>query len=68
MSAERDELLRLVEDLPEEQVPQALADVRRHLRPVRNRPWPPTWFGSVKGDGTAVGARSRELLREGFGQ
>ncbi|GAA5122704.1 hypothetical protein [Haloechinothrix salitolerans] len=68
MSAERDELLRLVEELPEEEVPQALADVRRHLRPVRERPWPPAWFGSIEGDGTAVGARSEELLREGFGQ
>lgn len=68
MSAERDELLRLVEDLPEEQVPQVLADVRRHLRPVRDKPWPPAWFGSVEGDSTSVGARSEELLREGFGR
>lgn len=68
MSAERDELLRLVEELPDEQVPQALAEVRRHLRPVRNRPWPPAWFGSVEGDGTPIGARSEELLREGFGR
>lgn len=68
MSAERDELLRLVEDLLEEQVPQVLADVRRHLRPVRDKPWPPAWFGSVEGDGTSVGARSEELLREGFGR
>jgi anti-sigma factor RsiW len=68
MSAERDELKRLVEALSDEQVPQALADVRRHLEPVRDRPWPPAWFGVAEGDGTAVGARSEELLRDGFAQ
>ncbi|WP_158891970.1 hypothetical protein [Amycolatopsis anabasis] len=68
MSAERDELLRLVEELPEDQVPQVLADVRKHLRPAAERPWPPTWFGSAEGDGTAYGARSEELLQEGFGR
>lgn len=66
MSADRDELMRLVEELPDEQVPRALADVRRHLRPVRERPWPPAWFAIAEGDGTAVGARSEELLRDGF--
>lgn len=68
MTAERDELMRLVRELPDEQLPQALADVRRHLRPVNERPWPPPWFASAKGDGTAVGARSEELLSEGFGR
>jgi hypothetical protein len=68
VSAERDELLRLVQELPEEQVPTALAEVRRHLRPVKDRPWPPAWFGIAPGDGTDVGARSEELLREGFGR
>jgi len=63
MSAERDELLRLVQDLPDEQVPQVLADVRKHLRSVPEQTWPPPWFGSVEGDGTAYGARSEELLQ-----
>jgi len=67
MSAERDELLRLVRQIPEEQVPLALADVRRHLRPVQST-WPPAWFGIAEGDGTDVGARSEDLLREGFGR
>ncbi len=38
------------------------------LRPVGGREWPPAWFGVATGDGTAVGARSEELLDEGFGR
>jgi hypothetical protein len=34
MSAQREELLRLVEELPETEVPAVLDDVRRHLRAV----------------------------------
>jgi hypothetical protein len=45
MSVQRDELLRLIEELPEEEVSAVLDDVRRHLRSVRERPWPPAWFG-----------------------
>jgi hypothetical protein len=68
MRSERDELARLVQEIPDEEVPQALAEMRRHLRPVGERPWPPEWFGIAPGDGSAVGARSEELLAEGFGQ
>ncbi|QIS20886.1 hypothetical protein [Nocardia terpenica] len=68
MSAERDELLRLVEEIPENQVPQVLADVRRHLQIAGASTWPPAWFGSAEGDGTAYGARADELLRDGFGR
>lgn len=68
MSAERDELMRLVDELPDEQVPKVLGEVRRHLRPVHDRPWPPAWFASAGGDGTAIGARSEDLLAEGFGR
>ena len=68
MSGERDELMRLVQDLPDDQVPEVLADVRRHLHPVKDRPWPPAWFGIAEGDGSAIGAQSEELLREGFGR
>ena len=39
MSEQREELFRLVEELPEEEVPAVLDDVRRHLRSVRERPW-----------------------------
>jgi hypothetical protein len=68
VSAEREELLRLVQDLPEDQVPRALADVRRHLRSVQNRPWPPAFFASAPGDGTRIADQADELLREGFGR
>ncbi|KIA60302.1 hypothetical protein FG87_37765 [Nocardia vulneris] len=68
VSAERDELLRLVREIPDEQVPEVLADVRKHLYAVPSPTWPPDWFGSAEGDGTAYGARSEELLGDGFGQ
>jgi hypothetical protein len=62
VSAERDELLRLVQDLLEDQVPQALAEVRRHLRPVHARPWHPAFFASAPGDGTRIADQAAELL------
>ncbi len=67
MSAQREELLRLVEELPEEEVPAVLDDVRRHLRAVRDRPWPPAWFGAGEGRSDDTAARSEDLLEEGFG-
>jgi hypothetical protein len=43
----REELLRLVEELPENEVPVELDDVRRRLRTVKDRSWP--WLDSVPG-------------------
>ena len=68
MSPERDELLRLVQEIPDEAVPAALADLRRRLEPVPMREWPPAWFGIAEGDGTVTGARSEDLLADGFGR
>jgi hypothetical protein len=68
MSVERDELARLVREIPDEEVPQALAELRRHVRSSSGGSWPPAWFGIAPGDGSAVGGRSEELLTEGFGQ
>lgn len=68
MSVERDELHRLIEDLPDAQVAAALADVRRHLGPVSERPWPPTWFGVVAAERTNTAARADEILADGFGR
>ncbi|MPZ83167.1 MAG: hypothetical protein GEV28_23350 [Actinophytocola sp.] len=65
MSAERDELMRLVQDLPEDQVPQAPAE-SRHLPPVGERVWPPAFFVSAPGDGKRIADHADELLREGF--
>ncbi len=68
MSAQREELLRLVEELPENEVPAVLHDVRRHLRAVKDRSWPPAWFGAGEGRTTDVAARSEDLLGDGFGR
>jgi hypothetical protein len=68
MSVQREELLRLVEELPENEVPAVLDDVRRHLRAVRGQSWPPAWFGAAESRTTDVAARSEDLLGEGFGR
>ncbi len=68
MSVQREELLRLVEELPEEEVSAALDDVRRHLRAVHGHSWPPAWFGAAEGTSTDIAARSENLLDEGFGR
>ena len=68
MSAQREELLRLVEELPETEVPAVLDDVRRRLRAVKDKPWPPGWFGASQGSAPEVAARSEELLTNGFGR
>jgi hypothetical protein len=49
MSAQPEELLRLVEELPETKVPAVLDDVRRHLRAVKIKAWPPAWFRARAG-------------------
>jgi hypothetical protein len=67
VGVQREELLRLVEELPEEEVPAVLDDVRRHLRSVRERPWPPAWFGAGEGSADDVAARSEDLLMDGLG-
>ena len=68
MSADRDELLRLVEDLPESEVPAVLAEVRQHVAGEATRTWPPAWFGAVAGSAPDTAARADELLAEGFGR
>lgn len=68
VSAERDELLRLVQDLPEDQVPRALTEIRRHLKLVSDRPQLPAFFAIAPGDGKSIAEESDELLREGFGR
>ncbi len=67
VSAERDELRELVERLPDEQVPVALAEVRRRLAEARKRGWPPAFFGAGRANRTDVAERAEELLDEGFG-
>lgn len=68
MSAQREELLRLVEELPEEEVPAVLDDVCRHLHAVKERTWPPAWFGAGQGKTTDAAGRSENMLDDGFGR
>jgi hypothetical protein len=49
MSVQREELLKLVEELPEDEVPVVLDDLRRHLGAGRELGWPPAWFGAGRG-------------------
>jgi hypothetical protein len=68
VTAERDELRRLVEDLPDERVPAALDELRRQARPRAAGHWPPAWFASSTAARTDTAARADELLAEGFGR
>jgi hypothetical protein len=70
MTAGRDELRHLIDELPEDQVPAAVADIRRRLpHPKDDRPWPPAFFGIGESkDGRTDNARRvEEILAEGFG-
>jgi hypothetical protein len=67
-SPERDELMRLAQEIPDDQVPDALREMRRHLQPVGQRPWPPAFFGSAPGDGVSIAEQADELLYDGFGR
>jgi hypothetical protein len=49
MTAERHELHELVDELPEDQVAAALADVRRRLPRSNGTDWSPEFFGIVEG-------------------
>jgi hypothetical protein len=68
MSAQREELLQLVEELPETEVPAMLDNVHRHLREGQNKSWPPAWFGAGEGSRPDAAARSEELLDDRFGR
>ena len=67
-SPERDELMRLVQQIPDDQVPDVLHELRRHLRPAGEQSWPPAFFASAPGDGVSIAEQADELLREGFGR
>ena len=68
MSAARDELRELVEQLPDDEVPVVLAEVRRHVVPATRRPWPPAFFGAGGASRSDVAERAEEILGEGFGR
>ncbi len=68
MSAERDELRRLVEELSDDRVPAVLAEVRRQSGQVSAGEWPPAWFGSFASGRSDFGSNHEDLLAEGFGR
>jgi hypothetical protein len=68
---ERDELRRLVEELPDEQLPAALAALRERLAvvtPAHDARWPPAFFNSITADRDDTGRNHEDLLAGGFGR
>jgi hypothetical protein len=67
VSADREELRRLVEELPDERVPAVLAEARRQspARPIGA--WPPPGSPLSKPDRTDLARHHDDLLAEGFG-
>jgi hypothetical protein len=68
MTAARDELRRLVEQLPEEQVSAALAEVQRLAASGEAPQWPPPWFGAVTSSRPDTSKRVDDLLAHGLGR
>lgn len=68
MTAARDEIRRLVEQLSDEQVLTVLAEVRRVAEALPEVGWPPPWFGSITTERSDTSARVDEILAEGFGR
>lgn len=69
MTANRDELLHLIEGMADDQVDALLAAARRlaHSKPRGN--WPPTFVGMIK-DGLKDGSAPQQIdaaLAQGFG-
>ena len=67
VSAGREELRRLIQELPEEEVPAVLGAARSRLCTGKNRASPPAWFGAAQGQTSDAAARSEDLLEGGFG-
>jgi len=69
MSANRDELIHLIEGLPDEQVDVLLAGARRLAGRKPKGTWPPKFVGMIK-DGPENGSSSDYIdatLSRGFG-
>jgi lysophospholipase L1-like esterase len=66
VTAARDELRPLVEQLPDEQIPAALAEVQRVAASGESAEWPPPWFGAVTSKRSDTSERVDEPLADGF--
>jgi hypothetical protein len=68
MAAARDELRRLVEQLPEEQVLAAMAEVQRLVAASKAPEWPPPWFSAITSARSDTSERVDASFAEGFGR
>ncbi len=69
MTANRDELIHLIEGLPDDQVDVLLSDARRLAREKPKGTWPPKFVGMIK-DGPTNGSSPEHIdavLSRGFG-
>lgn len=60
MTASRDELIHLIEGMPDDQVDALLADAKRMTGSKRQGTWPPRFVGMIK-DGPANGSSPEYL-------
>ena len=70
MTVDRHALYDLVDELPDDQVPLAIADLRRRIpKAVEELNWPPKFFGAgLDKDGrTDLSERVDDYLAQGFG-
>jgi hypothetical protein len=69
MTASRDELIHLIEDVPDDQVDALLADARRLTAAKPKGTWPPKFFGAgvAKHGRTDVARNIDAYLAERFG-
>ncbi len=63
----RDEIHQIVDDLPDDQVPTALAFLRDLTPEVAGDAWPPAWFGAIVSVRDDVAAQAKEVLRADYG-
>jgi hypothetical protein len=68
MTAARDELHHLVEQLPEHRVSAAQRELQRLAGEPKSSTWPPPWFGSITAGRSDTSERVDESLAEGFGR
>lgn len=69
MTAARDKLHQLVEQLPDDKVSTALSELQRLAGEDRKSgTWPPPWFGSITTGRSDTSQRIDEILAEGFGR
>ena len=64
----REELRRLVDELPEDRVSVALVGVQRLASTFDSSGWPPPWFGAVRSERTDTSERVDEPPADGFGR